>query len=93
MQAEDHIEFTLIAGNDEQYSNTLTGSAQELNVIDYPLHNIEFLGEHGKFEEFIGDGCFDDFIRYYGSSDEFGGTQEYKIKVIRNDKIIIDTSV
>ena len=89
---DDQIEFTLIAGNDEQYSNTLNGSAQELNIISFPLSNINVLGEERKFEDFKDDTCWDEFTSYHGSSEEYGETTYYKIKVIRNNKVIVDTN-
>ena len=91
LMEDDQIEFTVIAGEDEQYSKTLYGSAQELSIIGFPLYKINVLGEEQKFEDFQSDAC-DDFIISYGSYDEFWSQSYSKIKVIRNNKVIFDTN-
>jgi hypothetical protein len=89
IQKDDYIEFTVIAGENDQYSNTIKSTAEELNVIGYKTSNLEYIGEEAALEEFVSN-CHDDFMGSYGSYDEFAETNYSKTKLTRKDGTVIN---
>lgn len=88
IQKNDYIQFTVIAGENDQYSNTISGTAEELNVIGYKISNLEYISEEAALEEFVSN-CHDDFMGSYGSYDEFAETNYSKTKLTRKDGTVV----
>ncbi|MDB4655767.1 DUF4116 domain-containing protein [Flavobacteriales bacterium] len=88
IQKDDYIEFTLIAGENNQYSNTIKGTAEELNLVGWKISDLDFINEETTLEEFK-ERCNDEFMGSYGSYDEFAETSTSKKKLTRKDGSVL----
>jgi len=82
---DDILEFTVIAGEDEQFSKTKKATAKEFGVVGCNLSNPQLIIEEPVFERYVMDCNYGDFLDYHGSVEEFGETQYSIMKVIRNE--------
>ena len=88
IQKDDYIEFTLIAGENNQYSNSIKGTAEELNLVGWKISDLDFINEETTLEEFK-ERCNDEFMGSYGSYDEFAETSTSKTKLTRKDGTVL----